>query len=195
LSICPVILSAGPEICRAGGQVAVVGIECVVDFLLYGAVDAIDLLPALPELEAGLEDLNPHVVFFVYHGCEGFARCNYHASRALAAGMLTADQVPFDKQVLLQSRGCVNIDEEYRLPEIQGQQGVFEFVQHLPLPPGRETRQEFIAGQVSSQANARRYDDFGARPGAVEPFADVIAEVHGYHCRFSIMSRSLAAVS
>ena len=72
---------------------------------------------------------------------------------------------------------------------------MFQLFKDLSLPFGCQARKELVTGEIPGQPDTRRYDDIRPRAGAVEPLADMIAEIGWFHFRFFILSRNCAAVS
>jgi hypothetical protein len=93
---------AGAEIGRAGGEVAELGREGVVEVLLEGGVELVDRGPDFLELEAGAQDLDAEVVLLVDHDDAGLILADDQARAGLGMAELAADEVALHQDLLLQ---------------------------------------------------------------------------------------------
>ena len=172
---------ARAQVRRAGGQVAEPRAERVINLLLDQVVDAVDLLRAGRKLAARLEHLQAEVVFLADHGGEGFVLGDDGAARAFGLGEVAADEVPLDEQVAMEVGGLVDIDVENLVAEVQRHQHGLELFEDFGLLLVGAVAEEPVPGEVPGQANPRGNDDVGQRPGATEPFVDVVADIAQFH--------------
>lgn len=175
----------GAQICRTGRKVPVARTECIVDFVLYHIVDIIYLADTLGQLTAGRQDLDPQVVLFVDHRREEFPFGDNDTSWPPAESVVSADKMSLYEKMSVQNGGFVYTDIEDSIAKLEQHKDISELVEYSGFLSNGAAAQEFVAGQVSRQANPGRYDDIGHRSGTVKPVIYVIAKIRQLHifCR------------
>ncbi len=148
-------------------------LECVVEAVGFG--------PCFFELEAGAEDLDAEVVFFVDHDADGFIVGDGDAAGAFASGVLFGDEVSFDEHLAVDFVGFFHIDVEGGSALGEAEEAfAAEFVEFGALE-AVGFGHEGVAGDVAGKADAGGDDDFVLGSGAGEPFAGLVGEVGEFH--------------
>ena len=93
---------AGADVCRAGRQVAELGAEGELQFLFEHRIGLIDGAPGLAKLQSGAERLHPQVILLVDHHAERFLAVQHQATAGAFGGMLPADEMALDQNLLVQ---------------------------------------------------------------------------------------------
>jgi hypothetical protein len=93
------------------------------------------------------------MVLFVDHSGKGFPLSNDCPSWALAESVVPADKMPFHQEISVEGGGLIHADIEDLIAEVERHQNVFELLEYLGLLNVGAATEEFIASQVSGQAN------------------------------------------
>jgi hypothetical protein len=92
----------GAHIRRARGQISETLIVGELQFIFEGAVDFIDKLECLFQLQTGSDRLHAQVVLFIDHNAEGLPAIHHDRAAGALGSVLATDQMAFDKDLLLE---------------------------------------------------------------------------------------------
>ncbi len=94
--------NTGAEVGGAGGQVAASLAEGVVEVGLQRGVELVDRHPGFVHLQSRQQGLHAQVILLIDHHAQGLVAAEHHAAAGCLGGVLPADEMAFDEQLLVQ---------------------------------------------------------------------------------------------
>ena len=174
---------AGADVGRAGGEVADLGREGEVEFLLQLRVELVDGLEQRLELQAGAQRLDAEVVLLVDHDAERAVLADDEAAAGVLGGVLAADEVLLDEDLLFERREVLHrvVDDGVLHLGQLGHGGLDEGEHLLALgllgPAGKG-----VMIEVAGEAQAAAEHDAVAAVLASNPFARGLEQILNFHC-------------
>src|SRR6266850_4243625 len=150
--------SADPDartyIGRAGSEVTPFRAEGEFELLFELRIGLIDGGPGLFELEARAKSLHPEMVLLVDHYAKGFFSIQDQAAAGALGGVLAADEMPFDKDLLIERRKTVHAVRERVFHVAEALDGGTDHVEHADafrlFGPARESGFLEVAGETDA---------------------------------------------
>src|SRR4030095_4215712 len=93
---------AGPDVCRASGEIAEALIVGDVEFAFESAVNLVDQFERAFQLQSRANRLHPEMLFLVNHDAERLLAIHDHRTANALGGVLATDEMAFDKHLFFE---------------------------------------------------------------------------------------------